>query len=100
MGTTPYSDPRSAATSVNELVRYLKATDDGTYLYRGQIRDYPGPLLPSAYRNYVHTHPVYDLTSPEIKFRMRGVGRRFVGTNHSTAYWEYVARTMQLNYEE
>lgn len=74
---TPFSSPQAAARDVGELLDYLWAHHESHFLYRGQTREYPGPLLPSAYRGkHVGVPRGADGAIAHGK-SMRGVGRRF-----------------------
>jgi len=87
-----YSTPETAAPSIREVVKFLREQDDGQYLYRGQVRDYPSPLAPSAYRNILASEPIYDPTCPEYQHSLRKIGRRFAGRNHAQFFAEEVTR--------
>ena len=64
----PYTDLHFPAHTVNELLHYLRQRDDGQFVYRGQVSDYPGPLVPSIYRRILTPEPVYDRSSQSIGF--------------------------------
>lgn len=83
-GETPFGTPDSAAENASVLYRYLADADvRGRYVYRGQTVDYPGPLLPSAFRPILtdaygrtaksDADPLYD------RFCLRKCGKRFYG---------------------
>lgn len=75
-----FTDPSRPAATIRQLLRHLRAMDgaDGRFLYRGQVKEYPAPLLPSVYRRMA-AEPVYGPHSPEYRYALRGIGRRFVG---------------------
>jgi len=74
---TRFSSPQSPARDVRELLEYLWAHHESRFLYRGQTREHPGPLLPSAYRGRrVGAAFCIDRANAHGK-PMRGVGRRF-----------------------
>lgn len=75
----PFTDPRCPASGIGELILYLKSTDNQRYLYRGQTRAYPGPLLPSEFRRVLRDEPTITAPDPLQQASIRGVGRRFVG---------------------
>jgi len=75
----PYSSPQRAAGTAADVLSYLVKYDRPKYVYRGQTREYPPPLLPSAYRGKRTTGATYDSKSREYALCMRKVGRRFVG---------------------
>jgi hypothetical protein len=74
---TPFSSPQSAARDVRQLLDYLWAHHEPHFLYRGQIREYPGPLLPSAYRGKRVGAPSDADEATAHGKSMRGVGKRF-----------------------
>lgn len=68
------------AENLEELLDYLEerpSTDK--FLYRGQNREYSGPLLPSIYRKYRPTGAVYTHVDDEFRWALRGYGRQFIG---------------------
>jgi hypothetical protein len=75
----PYSSPQRAAANAADGLEYLLKHDRPEYVYRGQSREYPPPLVPSAYRSKQWTGATYDRKSPEYTLCMRQIGRRFVG---------------------
>jgi hypothetical protein len=75
----PYTTPQTAATNICELVRWLSDHDDGRRLYRGQVRHYERPLLPSAYRAILRENPTVVVKQPNASHSMRGIGQRFLG---------------------
>ena len=91
-----FTDPESPAPTVDALLRHLQEADAGGYLYRGQVREYAGPLLPSCYRATVKPKPIYDQSSPEYRYSLRRIGRRFVG-NAAQSFAEAIQRTFPLD---
>lgn len=75
----PYSDPEKPAADIDELLKYLGDCNDGSWLYRGQVRRYPGPLLPSGFRHILGSEPVIQGCAPDSGESLRGIGRRFIG---------------------
>ncbi len=66
------------AANIHSVVKYLRdrhAAD--LYLYRGQTREYPGPLLPSLYRPY-STGLRYQESDLESNHSLRRSGHLFV----------------------
>ncbi|OGO05393.1 MAG: hypothetical protein A2Y91_05110 [Chloroflexi bacterium RBG_13_54_8] len=61
------------------MIRHLSDTDNGSFLYRGQIKRYEGPLLPSAFRGILQENPVISGSAADSAKSMRKVGRRFIG---------------------
>lgn len=71
--------PDEPAESIRDLVDYLLQQDrPGNFLYRGQPREYPGPLLPSLYRHYERTGRTYCVHDVEYEYSLRKSGRVFV----------------------
>lgn len=67
------------AKSICDLVDYLLQEDaQGSFVYRGQVREYPGPLLPSLYRHHDRTGRTYGVDDPECQHSLRKSGRSFV----------------------
>ena len=82
--SNPFCSPERAAENIEVLYDFLQNKDQyGSYVYRGQTKEYPMPLLPSAFRDILD--PKYgieykDTSSPEYeKFNLRGCGIFFVG---------------------
>lgn len=57
--------------TLSQLLQRLKSEDDGSYVYRGQLREYPGPLVSSAYRSLVYKHRSHE--GRELPRTLRGV---------------------------
>lgn len=74
-----YTDPERPAADINELLTYLAAASDEPWLYRGQVKRYPGPLLPSGFRHILGSQPVIEAPDPDAGDSLRQVGRRFIG---------------------
>lgn len=56
---------------------------DGRYAYRGQTREYPLPLLPSAFRPFFTSEDVpIDTSHPLAKYSLRKCGTRFYGDHN------------------
>ncbi len=69
------------AADINTLLNHLKKEDTGAYLYRGQTRDYGGPLLASIFRNTLDVSErggLEDLMKEDVR-SMRSIGKIFVG---------------------
>lgn len=79
MMSEPFTEPENAAPSIIDLIRYLKHVDDGNFLYRGQIKPYESPLLPSAFRGILQEKPIISGSDADLTHSMRKVGRRFIG---------------------
>lgn len=75
----PYTSGADAAPSLDALVAYLKAQDTGQFLYRGQKRDFPRPLVPRIFRGLLDPKDLYDSSCiPDFR-SMRSLGKLFVG---------------------
>jgi len=79
MSSEPFLEPENATQNILELIKYLSDTDNGGFIYRGQIKRYGGPLLPSAFRGILQDNPVISENDKDIVHSMRKVGRRFNG---------------------
>jgi hypothetical protein len=89
----PFGTPETAAESASVLMRFLKDADrGGRYVYRGQTRCYPGPLLPSAFRPIVTDDHGRTTRSAEGSlydlFCLRKCGKRFYG-DYNTCFQAY-----------
>ena len=63
-----FSEPQKAAKNINVLLEYLQNEESGRkYIYRGQTRNWPGPLLPSVYRRSIQGSTLYNDKSKEYK---------------------------------
>jgi hypothetical protein len=83
----PYSTPNNAASGPEELCDHLRAHDRDGYFYRGQPRDFLGPLVPSAYRRRQTTRgKLYTPASAEYRHSLRGVGLAFVEAPPLTSF--------------
>lgn len=73
-----YREPNEAAKNINILLEYLLNTEKGKkYIYRGQTKNWPGPLMPSIYRRSIQGEKLFDNKSDEYKHRFRGFGNIF-----------------------
>lgn len=68
-----FDSPTTAAQDVREVLDYLWTHHESHFLYRGQTREYPGPLLPSAYRG----KHIKETSIAQGSTSMRGIGRRY-----------------------
>jgi hypothetical protein len=97
-----YNSPASAAESIEQLYDYLTTLDrDGRYVYRGQIREYEGPLLPSAFRSILREpYPLktLPLISIDSRKRLRHCGETFVGEYNNC--FGYYADVMKKHRED
>jgi hypothetical protein len=75
----PYTFERDPPPDLGSLLDVLLAEDNGRFLYRGQTRLWPEPLLPCAFRRHQKTGSVYTPDSTEYGAALRRVGRSFVG---------------------
>jgi hypothetical protein len=76
-----FTTPDTAAASLDELIDYLQADHrSDTFAYRGQTREYPAPLVPSAFRGIIEPgDALVDHTHPLFQQRLRGCGNHFYG---------------------
>lgn len=77
---TKFNTPDSAARNIEELYEYLdKENEAGMYVYRGQTREYPGPLLPSMYRNCNYDQCLTSDDPLYQQYSLRKCGKKFYG---------------------
>ncbi len=78
---TQFNSSDTAARNIEELYNYLAEEDSaGIYVYRGQTREYPGPLLPSMYRRYLDQNDQRaTLDDPLYQYSLRKCGKVFHG---------------------
>ncbi len=76
-----FNTPDTAARNVEELYNYLAEEDAaGMYVYRGQTREYPGPLLPSMYRRFLgNDDQCLTCDDPLYQYSLRKCGKKFYG---------------------
>jgi len=60
--------------TLSKLIVKLKREDNGEYVYRGQNRLWPGPLVPSLYRGILDTEKTIDF---QPHHRLRNIGTAF-----------------------
>ena len=87
----PFTLDSNPASSITQLADYLSRTDDGSYVYRGQTRAYPEPLLPSAFRSVLGQEPVIEANHPLMGKRIFGIGQRFLGNYVFDLAWIFVS---------
>ena len=76
----PFQTPETAAKDINELWAFLNATDAGSWVYRGQTREYPGPLIPSAFRGIITGESDHADSSSELyQHALRRCGASYYG---------------------
>jgi hypothetical protein len=77
----PFTTPETAAETLEDLSIMLRKEErEGRYAYRGQTREYPVPLLPSAVRPFFSTEDVPVETShPLARYSLRKCGAIFYG---------------------
>lgn len=78
-----YNSPNNAAASIADLVGYLKDANQTKYAYRGQIKEYNGPLLPSYYRRFLrHNDERVEIEQLKKEYSvesLRNCGKVFYG---------------------
>ena len=80
----PFTTPETAAESLVDLFVMLRAEErEGRYAYRGQTREYPGPLLPTTFRPFFSSEDVPVDTSHSLaRYSLRKCGARFYGDHN------------------
>lgn len=63
-----------------ELFIQLQKEDDGEYFYRGQTKEFPAPLWPSAYRPFTHSNIPFNL--PKEMLLRGSEGKFYNKTGH------------------
>ena len=48
------------------------------FIYRGQLKEWEGPLLPSLFRRSIRLARNFNLADPEYQYSLRHCGRHFV----------------------
>lgn len=84
------------ARELEELLAFLRREHCDRFLYRGQTKVYPRPLLPTGYRPYRRTGKVYDRTSPLFAHALRRNGNEFIDLVPINHFFE----TLPLFYPE
>jgi len=78
-----FSNPNTPAPAGSILYELLRQEEDRRFIYRGQTRAYPGPLLPSAYRPFFSADDTpIDTTHPLAKYSIRQCGQKFYGDHN------------------
>lgn len=71
--------PDDPAQNINALIEYLRREERSSrYIYRGQVRDWTGPLIPSLYRRSIALGRIFTDKSSEYEMSLRKCGRRFI----------------------
>jgi hypothetical protein len=75
-----YHHPEFPADNINILLDYLatEETPSSRYVYRGQVREWQGPLIPSLYRQSLRGQGTFTSASDEYKHSLRHCGHRFM----------------------
>ena len=85
---------RHVLPHLSDLLPQLVDEHEPGFVYRGQVVDYPGPLVPSRYREILAESPDKDIVLAD---RIRGYGRVFYqfaklpSEPENAAYWSKVA---------
>ncbi|RNC67440.1 MAG: FRG domain-containing protein [Desulfuromonadales bacterium] len=80
------------AESVSDLVAYLHDEHCDEFVYRGQTRSWPVPLLPSAFRIYKQSGEVFRRDEQLQLSSMRNTGTQFHGLEPLNHFWEFADR--------
>jgi hypothetical protein len=78
-----------------ELLAYLQSTHTADYVYRGQTKIWPGPLVPSLYRGMVAPETV--ASAPNLRLRETGRVFHAVSTDKEMAPDPKFMRRIQFN---
>jgi hypothetical protein len=94
VGPNKYITPGTAATSIGELYDHLTRDEPGRYAYRGQTREYPGPLMPSYFRRFFRPGgPYIERDHPMFQYSLRRIGKRFYG-EYNQRFGHWVSRSL------
>ena len=77
------------AASIGEVLGLLEAEHRPEFIYRGQIRCWPGPLLPSAFRCYTQTGKIFGCRECLPRASLRGSGESFVEVEPLNHFGEF-----------
>ncbi len=76
-----YQTPDDPAANPNVLLDLLRAQEraESKFVYRGQLREWPGPLIASLYRRSIRRQGVFTDRDPRYQTSsLRKCGRRFI----------------------
>lgn len=74
-----YQSPSDAAASADVLLDFLIAQEraGSRYIYRGQLREWAEPIMPSIYRRCIPLQRTYARESEEFRYCLRRLGNSF-----------------------
>jgi hypothetical protein len=75
-----YQSPATSAPDIETLANYLYSIEgvNGPYIYRGQVKEWSGPLIPSLYRHSISRNRIFTPKDTEYKYCLRHCGQRFI----------------------
>jgi len=74
-----YQTPDNPAENINVLIEYLSRQEGRSkFIYRGQVKEWSGPLIPSVYRRSIALGRIFTDQSTEYELSLRKCGKRFV----------------------
>lgn len=81
MVKSEFTDINHPAKDVLELLRYLKNEEhEASYVYRGQVKEYEAPLVPSMYRRCIsYLDKAVDREDPLYKYSLKKIGNKYYG---------------------
>jgi hypothetical protein len=96
-----YATPDAAAPNINVLMNYLESLEDFSsgYIYRGQVREWDGPLIPSLYRRSIKLQRVFTDESAEYQYSLRKCGKSFVEMKPDSYLEKLLLRAREKGYD-
>lgn len=91
MNKNNFTDINNPAKDVHELISFLKNEEQkNPYVYRGQVKEYNAPLVPSIYRKCLaYSDKMIDRNDQLYKYSLKNIGNAFYG-DYVRNFLEYV----------
>ncbi len=76
-----FTDKEVPAWDIHELLRYLNEEDqEASYVYRGQVKEYNAPLMPSRFRRHIsYADQGIDRADPLYRHSLKKIGSKYYG---------------------